>query len=130
MPILDRAPRHATPQRLGATLVSRVTSGIVNDPSARASHQLDVVAFGFDDDQGRERLLTIGEAKWGDTMGLAHLGRLRRIRDLLGAQDRPGAATARLACFSAAGFSEPLVTAASESPDILLVGPADLYAAG
>ncbi|CAO5163639.1 hypothetical protein FAIPA1_230080 [Frankia sp. AiPs1] len=71
----------------------------------------------------------IGEAKWGDTMGLAHLDRLRRIRDLLSAQGRPGASTARLACFSAAGFSEQLATAAAASPDITLVGPADLYAA-
>lgn len=119
---------HAAPERFGAALVSRVTSGVVNDPPARASHQLDVVAFGFDADQGRERLLLIGEAKWGDTMGLAHLDRLRRIRGLLESQGRPGAATARLACFSAAGFSEPLVAAAGAAPDTLLVGPSDLYA--
>ncbi|WP_026311225.1 AAA family ATPase [Parafrankia elaeagni] len=119
------------PERIGAALVSRVTSGVVNDPSARASHQLDVVAFGFDDDdQGQERLLAIGEAKWGETMGLAHLDRLRRIRELLSAQGRPGAATARLACFSAAGFGEQLQAAAAQSPDVLLVGPSDLYADG
>ncbi|WP_445548444.1 MULTISPECIES: AAA family ATPase [unclassified Frankia] len=116
---------HAAPERFGGGLVSRVATGVVNDPSAPTSHQLDVVAFGYDDDQ--ERLLMIGEAKWGDTMGLAYLERLRRIRELLSAQDRPGAATARLACFSVAGFSEQLVAAAGQSPDILLVGPADLY---
>lgn len=120
---------HAPPDRMGADLISRVTSGVVNDPSARTSHQLHVVAFGFDD-QDRERILAIGEAKWGDTMGLAHLDRLRRIRDLLSAQGRPGAATARLACFSAAGFSAQLATAAAESPDIMLVGPSDLYTEG
>jgi AAA+ ATPase superfamily predicted ATPase len=120
---------HAAPDRLGAALVSRVTSGVVSDPSARASHQLDVVAFGYDDDQRQERLLLIGEAKWGDIMGVAHLDRLRRIRDLLSAQGRPGAATARLGCFSAAGFSQQLVVAAGDAPDITLVGPADLYAA-
>ncbi|MBE3199738.1 ATP-binding protein [Frankia sp. CH37] len=118
----------AAPERIGAALVSRVTSGVVSDPSARASHQLDVVAFGFDeDDQGHERLLAIGEAKWGETMGLAHVDRLRRIRELLSAQGRPGADTARLVCFSAAGFGESLVTAAAQSPDVLLVGPSDLY---
>ncbi|AEH10266.1 putative ATP/GTP binding protein [Candidatus Protofrankia datiscae] len=116
---------HAAPERFGGGLVSRVATGVVNDPSARTSHQLDVVAFSYDGDQ--ERLLMIGEAKWGDTMGLAHLERLRRIRELLSAQDRPGAATTRLACFSMAGFSEQLVAAAGQSPDILLVGPADLY---
>jgi len=119
---------HAAPERIGAGLVSRVTSGVVNDPSARASHQLDVVAFGLDDDQAQERLVAVGEAKWGETMGLAHLDRLRRVRDLLSGQGRPGAPTARLLCFSAAGFSERLATAAAESPDIMLVGPADLYA--
>jgi hypothetical protein len=119
----------ATPERLGTALVSRVMSGVVNDPSARASHQLDVVAFGHDDSRGQGSLLMIGEAKWGDTMGLAHLDRLRRIRELLSARGRPGAASARLACFSAAGFSEQLAMAADDSPDITLVGPADLYEA-
>ncbi|OHV42583.1 MULTISPECIES: ATP-binding protein [unclassified Pseudofrankia] len=118
---------HAAPERFGSTLISRVLSGVVNDPTARASHQLDVVAFGYDDDQEQERLFMIGEAKWGDAMGLAHLDRLRRIRDLLDTQGRPGAATARLACFSAAGFSEQLTRATEESPDILLIGPAALY---
>jgi len=120
---------HAPTERLGAALISRVTSGVVNDPSARASHELDVVAFGHDARSGQERLLLIGEVKWGDVMGLAHLDRLRRIRELLGAQGRPGAATARLACFSAAGFSDQLVMFAREAPDIILVGPADLYEA-
>ena len=51
------------------------------------------------------RILAIGEAKWHETMGLAHLERLRHIRRLLTAQGRPGAATARLLCFSGAGFT-------------------------
>jgi len=63
-------------------------------------------------------------------MGLAHLDRLRRVRDLLSAQGRPGAPTARLLCFSAAGFSERLAAAAAETPEIMLVGPPDLYAEG
>jgi hypothetical protein len=118
---------HVEPERLGAALVSRVASGVVNDPAARASHQLDVVASGFVDDQDQERLLAVGEAKWGEVMGLAHLERLRRIRDLLSTQGRTGASTARLVCFSAAGFSDQLVAAAGDSLDVLLVGPSDLY---
>ena len=43
-------------------------------------------------DDGREAILAVGEAKWHETMGLAHLDRLRRIRGLLTAQGRPGAA--------------------------------------
>jgi hypothetical protein len=109
---------------------SRVTSGVVNDPPAHASHQLDVVAFYFDDEQGHERLVAIGEAKWGDIMGLAHLDRPRRARDLLNAQGRPGAPTARLVCFSAAGFSGQPAMVAASSPDVVLVSPSDLYAHG
>lgn len=122
--------RHAAPDQLGAALVSRVATGVVNDPAARTSHQLDVVAFGYAEEQGPERLLMIGEAKWGETMGLAHLDRLRRIRELLSAQNRAGASTARLACFSAAGFSDQLRTSARDSSDVVLVGPADLYTSG
>jgi AAA+ ATPase superfamily predicted ATPase len=121
---------HCPAERLGAALVSRVAAGTVNDPPARASHQLDVVAFGFDDDPVRERLLMLGEAKWGEVMGLTHLERLRRIRDLLAAQGRPGAETARLACFGAAGFSDSLTADAAVSPDILLISPSDLYLDG
>ncbi|MEX5635041.1 hypothetical protein [Parafrankia sp. FMc2] len=96
-------------------------TGVVNDPSARASHQLDVVAFGFHEDQGQERLIAIGAVRWGEIMGLAHLERLRRVRDLLSVQGRRGAPTARPTCFSAAGFSAQLAMAAAESPDIILV---------
>ncbi|SNQ51021.1 hypothetical protein FRACA_60007 [Frankia canadensis] len=39
-----------------------------------------------------------------------------------------GAATARLVCFSGAGFSDQLTAAAAASRDVLLVGAADLYA--
>jgi uncharacterized protein len=41
-------------------------------------------------------------------MGMKHLERLRLIRDLLTAQGKPGAASARLLCFSGAGFTDAL----------------------
>jgi hypothetical protein len=60
-------------------------------------------------------------------MGLAHLERLRRIRGLLTAQGRPGAATARLLCFSGAGFSAELRDEAAQSGEVRLLTAADLY---
>ena len=72
--------------------------------------------------------MAIGEAKWHEVMGLAHLERLRHIRGLLSAQGRPGAAAARLLCFSGAGFTTELRDEATRSGDLCLLTPADLYA--
>jgi AAA+ ATPase superfamily predicted ATPase len=120
--ITDWAP----PDLLG-TPVSQVGHGAVNDPERKASHEIDVVATGLDTD-GRRLLLGIGEAKWADTMGVGHLDRLRRVRDLLARSGHPGAEHARLLCFSAAGFSEALLAESRNSNDIVLVALADLYA--
>jgi hypothetical protein len=105
---------------------ARVDPGTVNDPAKRATHQVDVAAFGFDDD--RPAILAIGEVKWHETMGLAHVDRLRNIRGLLTAHGRHGAATARLLCFSGAGFTAELIGEATRSADLRLLTPADLYA--
>ena len=59
---------------------------------------------------------------------MAHLDRLRHIRGLLTAQGRHGAATARLLCFSGAGFTAELADEAAHSGDVRLLTPADLYA--
>ncbi|MDP9795747.1 hypothetical protein J2S43_004259 [Catenuloplanes nepalensis] len=84
------------------------------------------MAFGLDDDD-RQPLLAIGEIKWGERMGLAHLDRLHRIRALLTAQNRFGADRARLACFSGAGFDDDLIEAARQNENIVLITAADLY---
>jgi len=78
-----------------------VETGTVNDPAARASHEVDVVVFGLVD-EGPEPVIASGEAKWNEVMSAWHLDRLRHIRGLLAAQGRPGAAGARLLCFSGA----------------------------
>lgn len=41
--------------------------------------------------------------------------------------DRHGAATAKIACYSATGFTDDLRAEAEKETDILLVGAADLY---
>ncbi len=118
--------RHLAPAERFGDYPNRVGAGTVNDPANKASHELDVVAFGLDDDN-RTPLIAIGEAKWGETMSVGHLARLRRIRALLVGQGRLGAQTAKLTCYSGAGFSAELRRLAEEDTDIILVGLDDLY---
>ena len=116
---------YAAEETVGGVPV-RVQTGVVHDAASRASHQLDVVAFGLAD-EAPEPVIAIGEVKWNEVMGVPHLDRLRHIRDLLAAQHRAGAARARLLCFSGAGFTEGLWGEAARSADVLLVGPGELY---
>lgn len=104
--------------------VGRVASGTVNDPERRTSQELDIAVFGEGDP---EPLLAIGEAKWNDVMGLGHLERLRRIRDLLKRSGRFDVSATRLACFSGAGFM-PALEEAAQDGDVALVGLDQLYA--
>ncbi|MFG1946749.1 ATP-binding protein [Nonomuraea sp. NPDC048826] len=103
---------------------AEIGHGVVNDPERRTSHEVDVVVLAAPDG-GPRRVLSLGEAKWGDFMGEGHVERLRRIRDLLTARGYDTRST-RLACYSAAGFTTELVAAAS-SGDIMLVPPDQLY---
>jgi AAA+ ATPase superfamily predicted ATPase len=113
---------YASPSTLGG-LRTRVVAGTVADPVAQTGHEVDAVVFGRDDD-GREALLAIGEAKWNDVMGLGHLERLRRIRDLLTARGLPGA---RLLCFSGAGFTDELRSLADRDAGLQLIDLPRLY---
>ena len=98
----------------------------MNDPASKKTRQVDVAAFGVDH-EGRDTILAIGEVKWHETMSIAHLERLRHIRGLLTAQGRHGAATARLLCFSGAGFTAEIRDEAARSGEVRLLTPADLY---
>ncbi|WP_454195529.1 AAA family ATPase [Nocardia sp. Marseille-Q1738] len=103
--------------------ITRVGSGMVNDPGARTTHDIDIAVFGELSD-GSEALLSIGEVKWNDTMGMGHLDRLRRIKDLL--SSRFDTSHTRLACYSAAGFMPALHEAAAVG-ETVLIGLDDLY---
>ncbi|MGH8572962.1 MAG: ATP-binding protein, partial [Gammaproteobacteria bacterium] len=70
-----------------------------------------------------------GEAKWGQVMDTDQLDRLRRIRQLLVAQDRDGAECARLVCFSGAGFTDEL-RAAERDGQVVCVSLDRLYTGG
>jgi AAA+ ATPase superfamily predicted ATPase len=130
-PHFEQVCRHwtryfAAEETLGGIPI-RVETGTVNDPAARASHEVDVVVFGLVD-EGPEPVIAIGEAKWNEVMSVSHLDRLRHIRGLLAAQGRPGAADARLLCFSGAGLTDGLAQLAGPNSGVVLIGPAELYA--
>jgi len=103
----------------------RVAAGTVNDPQNKTLHQIDVAVLGHADG-ARPRLLAVGEAKWNEQMGLGHLERLRRIRDLLAGNDKFDTSGTRLVCFSGTGFSDELKRRRQQG-DVDLVGLADLY---
>lgn len=118
--------RHFVPEETVGGIPLRVETGTVHDPSAKTSHQLDLVVFGLED-EAPEPVIAIGEAKWNEVMSVIHLDRLRHIRALLAAQGRPGAAGARLLCFSGAGFTDGLTQEAGQHTDVILRSPAGLY---
>lgn len=113
---------------LGAEAVfGEVGRGIVPDPAARKQIQVDV-AVKIPGDGGRSAAVAmLGEAKWGVTMGVGHVDRLARARELL-AGSGVDTSNCRLACFSGAGFSDALRQRADQDSDVMLVGLAEMYA--
>lgn len=106
----------AAAETLGGTPTD-VRSGVVTDPGRRTSHEVDVVAFGE-----RDRVLAIGEVKWGEVMDSHHLARLAHIADLLEVR---GLRPERLLLFSGAGFTPEL--RANADPHVHLVDLHRLY---
>jgi uncharacterized protein len=116
---------YADPERLGG-LPARVGQGVINDAAGKTANQVDVIAAGVADGQ-QTPLLAIGEAKWGEVMGLSHLDRLRQIKALLDVGSRYDTSQAKLLFFSAAGFSDRLRDAALTDSGVLLIDAGDLY---
>jgi AAA+ ATPase superfamily predicted ATPase len=114
------------PPEVNGIPVSQVGSGLVNDPDQKKSHQVDVAAFGNDPD-GHRVLLAIGEAKWAEPIGMGHLARLHRIKELLIRAGQPGAETAELLLFGAAEPS-PRLRAPAADGDVQFIGLHELYA--
>ncbi|MGH4022280.1 MAG: AAA family ATPase [Pseudonocardiaceae bacterium] len=119
----DWAARFADDSTHGGR-VAVVGSGVVNDAARRRTWEVDVAARSADG-----RVLSLGEAKWGQVMDTDQLDRLRRIRQLLVAQDRDGAECARLVCFSGAGFTDEL-RAAERDGQVVCVSLDRLYTGG
>jgi AAA+ ATPase superfamily predicted ATPase len=106
--------------------LGQVGGGIVVDPAGRRQIEIDVAVTESGTGGSRASVAMLGEAKWGTVMGIGHLERLSRARELLA--DR-GVDTGQcvLACFSAAGFSGALREEAARA-DVLLLGLEELYA--
>ncbi|HWE87939.1 MAG TPA: ATP-binding protein [Pseudonocardiaceae bacterium] len=115
----------ADPEQLGG-LPAVVGSAAVNDPAARAHHEIDVVVVGIADN-GKPPLLSIGEVKWNDTIGMGHLDRMCGIKELLDHNDRYDTSRTKIALYSAAGFTDELRRRADQLDDVLLIGIGDLY---
>ena len=107
------------------TSLGEVGSGVVTDPKERRQIQIDVAVVEQGSGRSRPAVSLLGEAKWGTVMGLPHLERLRRARELLAGRGLD-ISHCGLACFSAAGFSEALRGEAARA-GVLLVGLTELY---
>jgi hypothetical protein len=112
----------AGPGLFGAP-VGEVGSGIVNDSANRTQIEIDVAVLAPPEPGRPRRLLSLGEVKWGQVMTPHHTARLTRARDLLAANF--DISDCMLACYSAAGFSADLRSAAR--PDLVLISASDLY---
>jgi uncharacterized protein len=101
----------------------------ISDRTARAKHEIDVIALGRGQrpQSPRSEIVLIGEAKATlDRRGTADLARLEHLRTLLGEQGHHAEA-ATLALFSANGFYPDLFALAARRRDVLLVDLAALY---
>jgi uncharacterized protein len=103
-----------------------VAATAIADPGSRSQIQVDVAVLSAGTPQEARRVLSLGEAKWGEVMGLGHLDRLRRARDLLSVKGHH-ATDAILACYGGAGFTAELASVAASDRRVLLVDLARLY---
>jgi uncharacterized protein len=104
-----------------------VGSGAINDAVGKCQLQIDVAALAAPDSREPRRILSLGEAKWGEVMGISHLRRLERAAALL-TISRYDTRDTVLACYSAAGFDSHLRDQAARAPHrIRLISAQDLY---
>lgn len=106
-----------------------VGGGVLTDPVDRRQIEVDVAVVEPGTGGHKPSVALLGEAKWGTVMGRGHLERLERAQELVVGRGLE-ADGCRLACFSAAGFSQALQDAAAARDDVLLLGLDDLYRPG
>lgn len=107
--------------------VGEVGAGTIADPASKSQIEVDVVVLGPAEPGARRRVVSLGEAKWGDVMGQRHVARLRRALALLEIKGYD-TSEAILACYGGAGF-EPGLRAEADRQRLLLVDLGQLYAA-
>ncbi len=106
-----------------------VGQAVLNDPTGRTTHELDVIALADGEQLHAQRAVirAIGEAKATNrTRSVGDLHRLERIRVLLGERGHD-ATHARLLLFSRTGFTAGLLDAARTRSDVELVDLTRLY---
>ncbi|MBG0827688.1 ATP-binding protein [Planomonospora sp. ID67723] len=107
-------------------LPGEVAEGVVPDPVNRTQIQIDVAVLSAALPGEKRRVLSLGECKWDRPMGLRHLERLRRARDLLSVKGYDTSGTV-LTCYGGAEFDAELRAVAAADPRVLLVDLATLY---
>ncbi|MEV0373801.1 ArsR family transcriptional regulator [Streptomyces sp. NPDC050636] len=113
----------AAPDTFGGAPESAVR-GTVHDPARHTRLDVDVAVRGMTD--GRPGvLLSVGLARWNETMDTRHLDHLRHILSVLAASGED-TGQALPACYSATGFT-PELRAAEAKGEVLLVGVDRLY---
>ena len=117
---------YASDETLGG-FPQQVASSVVADPQRRTQHEVDVVAVRSE--EGRRRVLAIGEVKVGRALGVRDLERLVRVRELLRRRDDVDAHHTRLLLFSGGEFSDDL-RARERAGDVVLVDLERLYGGG
>jgi uncharacterized protein len=81
---------------------AEVGSGVVNDPANKTQVEIGVVVLGPAEAGRPRRLISLGEAKWGEVLGRRHVDKLARARDLLAT--RFDTTRTVLALYSGEGF--------------------------
>lgn len=114
----------ADPDQVLGGQPARVGHGVVHDSRTHTRHEVDVAVIGIANGT-KPPLLAIGEAKWNDTMGIAHIDRLRAVRDLITRAGRYDTTHTRLLCFTGAAFNDKARAAASS--DVQLITLPSLY---
>ncbi len=105
--------------------VGRVAAGTVGDPSGREQIQVDVAVLGPAEAGQPREVISLGEAKWGETLGVRHLARLDRARSILTDKGFDTSHTV-LACYSGVGFDDEL-RAIARGSDVMLADLDMLY---
>jgi uncharacterized protein len=113
----------APPDTFGG-LPGQIGSGVVVDPAGRTQLEIDVATLAPAAPGEPKRVLSLGEAKWGETMGGRHVERLRRTAELLTARGYE-TRDAVLACYGT-DFEAGFPTSAG-GWTVRAIRPEDLY---
>jgi uncharacterized protein len=109
-------------------LPGEVAATVVPDPARRSQIEVDVAVLASAEPGRPRQVLSLGEVKWDKVMTSRHLDRLRRARDLLSVKGHD-TSTAKLTCYSGAGFDSELLEIARTDPHVQLISIEDLYPA-